>query len=304
MMGCAARHRGRAMDSHRRALRTRKRFDKAVARLIAAGVRAVGGDGLVSPADTSEPKTGKQGRTNILMQPFGNPRDDVLSSEHGRYPPNSWSKKWDRPQRPTREGKSTSSMNMTALTLDTIGLCGFDYRFNSFLSAVDYHTVRGNRWCARFETHHDDPPASRLERAVAARRSAARIWRRDVRPSMNKMVDEIHRRAARGNAEAPAEGPRKDMLGGHAGPAVRDRATGEATRRRQHPLPDQHLPGSRGMKTNQRSVCRARFNAAAQASRCAEEAYGGSRPGARAPDIDARHDLSAGHAAHLYYAGY
>ena len=37
---------------------------------------------------------------------------------------------------------------MTALTLDTIGLCGFDYRFNSFYRR-DYHPFVERRWCAR-----------------------------------------------------------------------------------------------------------------------------------------------------------
>jgi len=37
--------------------------------------------------------------------------------------------------------------DMTALTLDTIGLCGFDYRFNSFYRR-DYHPS-SSRWCAR-----------------------------------------------------------------------------------------------------------------------------------------------------------
>ena len=37
--------------------------------------------------------------------------------------------------------------DMTALTLDTIGLCGFGYRFNSFYRR-DYHPFV-DRWCAR-----------------------------------------------------------------------------------------------------------------------------------------------------------
>jgi cytochrome P450/NADPH-cytochrome P450 reductase len=39
--------------------------------------------------------------------------------------------------------------DMTALTLDTIGLCGFDYRFNSFYRE-DYHPSSA-RWCARLK---------------------------------------------------------------------------------------------------------------------------------------------------------
>ena len=38
--------------------------------------------------------------------------------------------------------------DMTALTLDTIGLCGFDYRFNLVLPAR-LQSVRRGRWCAR-----------------------------------------------------------------------------------------------------------------------------------------------------------
>ena len=45
--------------------------------------------------------------------------------------------------------------DMTALTLDTIGLCGFDYRFNSFYRR-DYHPVRRVAG-ALARDHHDDP---------------------------------------------------------------------------------------------------------------------------------------------------
>jgi cytochrome P450/NADPH-cytochrome P450 reductase len=93
--------------------------------------------------------------------------------------------------------------DMTALTLDTIGLCGFDYRFNSFyrerLSPL--RRIAG----ALARNHHDDARAAARESVACAR--AARHCE-DV-AFMNKMVDEIVAER-RKNAEAAAG--KKDML--------------------------------------------------------------------------------------------
>lgn len=107
-----------------------KRFDKVV-RGALRRVRAVGGDGLFT-ADTKEPNWGKA--HNILLQPFGN---RAMQSYHPSMVDiaEQLVKKWERLN---ADEEIDVVHDMTALTLDTIGLCGFDYRFNSFYRR-DYH---------------------------------------------------------------------------------------------------------------------------------------------------------------------
>src|ERR1700753_3404815 len=101
-----------------------KRFDKAV-RGPLRRVRAVGGDGLFT-ADTNEPNWSKA--HNILLTPFGN---RAMQSYHPSMVDiaEQLVKKWERLN---ADEEIDVVHDMTALTLDTIGLCGFDYRFNSF----------------------------------------------------------------------------------------------------------------------------------------------------------------------------
>ena len=106
------------------------RFDKAV-RGPLARVRAIGGDGLFT-AKTKEPNWAKA--HNILLAPFGG---RAMQSDHPAMVDiaEQLVKKWER-LNPDEEIDVVH--DMTALTLDTIGLCGFDYRFNSFYRR-DYH---------------------------------------------------------------------------------------------------------------------------------------------------------------------
>ena len=106
------------------------RFDKAV-RGPLARVRAIGGDGLFT-AKTREPNWAKA--HNILLAPFGG---RAMQSYHAAMVDiaEQLVKKWER-LNPDEEIEVVH--DMTALTLDTIGLCGFDYRFNSFYRR-DYH---------------------------------------------------------------------------------------------------------------------------------------------------------------------
>jgi cytochrome P450/NADPH-cytochrome P450 reductase len=185
-----------------------KRFDKAV-RGSLRRVRAVGGDGLFT-ADTNEPNWSKA--HNILLQPFGN---RAMQSYHPSMVDiaEQLVKKWER-----LNGDEEIDVvhDMTALTLDTIGLCGFDYRFNSFYRR-DYHPFV-------------ESLVRSLETIMMTRGMPLEgLWlqkRRKTSPQdvafMNKMVDEIIAER-RGNAEA-AEG-KKDMLG--AMMTGVDRATGE-----------------------------------------------------------------------------
>lgn len=107
-----------------------KRFDKAV-RGALRRVRAIAGDGLFT-ADTQEPNWSKA--HNILLAPFGG---RAMQSYHPEMVDiaEQLCLKWAR-LNPDEEIDVVH--DMTALTLDTIGLCGFDYRFNSFYRS-DYH---------------------------------------------------------------------------------------------------------------------------------------------------------------------
>ena len=185
-----------------------KRFDKAV-RGSLRRVRAVGGDGLFT-ADTNEPNWSKA--HNILLQPFGN---RAMQSYHPSMVDiaEQLVKKWER-----LNGDEEIDVvhDMTALTLDTIGLCGFDYRFNSFYRR-DYHPFVESlvRSLETIMMTRGIP----LEGLWLAKRR--KTLAEDV-AFMNRMVDEIIAER-RGNAEA-AEG-KKDMLG--AMMTGVDRATGE-----------------------------------------------------------------------------
>jgi cytochrome P450/NADPH-cytochrome P450 reductase len=105
---------------------------------------------------------------------------------------------------------------MTALTLDTIGLCGFDYRFNSFYRR-DYHPF--------VESLVRSLETIMMIRGLPLENLWMQKRRRDLAGDiafMNKMVDEIVAER-RKNTEAAAD--KKDMLG--AMMTGVDRATGE-----------------------------------------------------------------------------
>lgn len=185
-----------------------KRFDKAV-RGSLRRVRAVGGDGLFT-ADTTEPNWSKA--HNILLTPFGN---RAMQSYHPSMVDiaEQLVKKWER-----LNGDEEIDVvhDMTALTLDTIGLCGFDYRFNSFYRR-DYHPF--------VESLVRSLETIMMTRGIPLENLWLQKRRRDLVADvafMNKMVDEIVAER-RKNAEA-AEG-KKDMLG--AMMTGVDRATGE-----------------------------------------------------------------------------
>jgi cytochrome P450 / NADPH-cytochrome P450 reductase len=185
-----------------------KRFGKVV-RGPLRRVRSIGGDGLFT-ADTSEPNWSKA--HNILLQPFGN---RAMQSYHPSMVDiaEQLVKKWERLN---ADEEIEVVHDMTALTLDTIGLCGFDYRFNSFYRR-DYHPFVASL-------------VRSLETIMMIRGlPLENLWmqkrRRDLAADvafMNKMVDEIvaeRRRSAAGSDD------RKDLLA--AMMTGVDRVTGE-----------------------------------------------------------------------------
>jgi len=185
-----------------------KRFDKAV-RGALRRVRSVGGDGLFT-ADTREPNWSKA--HNILLTPFGN---RAMQSYHPSMVDiaDQLVKKWERLN---ADDEIDVVHDMTALTLDTIGLCGFDYRFNSFYRR-DYHPFV-------------ESLVRSLETIMMTRGlPLENLWMKKRRQTlaedvafMNSMVDEII--AERRKAAEAAEG-KKDML--NAMLSGVDRATGE-----------------------------------------------------------------------------
>ncbi|MEW9919236.1 bifunctional cytochrome P450/NADPH--P450 reductase [Marimonas sp. MJW-29] len=106
------------------------RFDKAV-RGSLRRVRAIGGDGLFT-GDTQEPNWSKA--HNILLPTFSR---QAMSN----YMPmmldvaGQLCMKWERLN---ADDEIDVVHDMTAVALDTIGICGFNYRFNSFYRE-DYH---------------------------------------------------------------------------------------------------------------------------------------------------------------------
>ena len=227
-----------------------KRFDKAV-RGPLRRVRAIAGDGLFT-ADTTEPNWSKA--HNILLQPFGN---RAMQSYHPSMVDiaEQLVKKWERLN---ADEEIDVVHDMTALTLDTIGLCGFDYRFNSFYRR-DYHPF--------VESLVRSLETIMMIRGLPLENLWMQKRRRDLGADvafMNKMVDEIVAERRR-NAEAAAD--KKDMLGRHDD--RRRPRNRRAARRRQHPLPDQYLP-DRGPRDHQRAVV-VHALCAAEASRGAQE---------------------------------
>src|SRR3954454_20143837 len=185
-----------------------KRFDKAV-RGSLRRVRAVGGDGLFT-ADTNEPNWSKA--HNILMTPFGN---RAMQSYHPSMVDiaEQLAGKWERLN---ADDEIDVLHDMTALTLDTIGLCGFDYRFNSFYRR-DYHPFV-------------ESLVRSLETIMMTRGLPfEQLWMQKRRKTMgedvafmNKMVDEI---VAERRKNADAIDDKKDMLA--AMMTGVDRSTGE-----------------------------------------------------------------------------
>ena len=227
-----------------------KRFDKAV-RGSLRRVRAVGGDGLFT-ADTNEPNWSKA--HNILLQPFGN---RAMTSYHPSMVDiaEQLVKKWERLN---ADEEIDVVHDMTALTLDTIGLCGFDYRFNSFYRR-DYHPF--------VELLVRSLETIMMTRGLPLEGLWLQKRRKDLAQDvafMNKMVDEIiaeRRRQHRCDRSEEGHARRHDD---RRRPRHR-----HAARRRQHPLPDQHLP-DRGPRDHQRPVVLHAL-CAAEASRGAEE---------------------------------
>src|SRR5246500_5439393 len=185
-----------------------KRFDKSV-RGSLRRVRLIAGDALFT-AYTTEPNWSKA--HNILLTPFGN---RAMQSYHPSMVDiaEQLVKKWERLN---ADDEIDVVHDMPALTLDTIGLCGFDYRFNSFYRR-DYHPFVASL-VRSLET-------IMMTRGLPFENMWMAKRRRDLAADvafMNRMVDQIvaeRRKAAEGSDD------KKDMLA--AMMTGVDRSTGE-----------------------------------------------------------------------------
>src|ERR1700757_3365276 len=184
------------------------RFDKAV-RGPLRRIRALAGDGLFT-ADTQEPNWSKA--HHILLTPFSN---RAMQPYHPMMVDiaEQLVKKWERLN---ADEEIDVVHDMTALTLDTIGLCDFDYRFNSFYRS-DYHPF--------VESLVRSLETIMMIRGLPMENLWMQKRRRDLAADvafMNKMVDEI---VAERRRNAAASDDKKDMLGAMMTGVAR--ATGE-----------------------------------------------------------------------------
>ena len=173
------------------------RFDKAV-RGSLRRIRAIGGDGLFT-GETQEPNWRKA--HNILLPTFSQ-RAMVnyfpMMLDIGEQLVTKW-------ERLNADDEIDVVHDMTAVALDTIGVCGFDYRFNSFYRR-DYHPFIDalNRTLETCMMQRGIP----FEDVVLKKR--LNQMRQDV-GFMNKLVDDIIKERKRGAAAGEGNAP-NDLL--------------------------------------------------------------------------------------------
>ncbi|MGB3501517.1 MAG: cytochrome P450 [Mesorhizobium sp.] len=185
-----------------------KRFDKAV-RGPLRRIRGVAGDGLFT-ADTEDANWHKA--HNILLPTF------AQRAMTGYLPlmydiGSQLCQKWERLN---AEDEIDVVHDMTALALDTIGVCGFDYRFNSFYRR-DYHPFIDalTRTLETCMVQRGLP----FEKVVLRKRLDQ--MRRDI-SFMSKLVDDIVRERRKGGGDQAQKDLLNFMLAGV------DKTTGES----------------------------------------------------------------------------
>ncbi|MEM9332053.1 MAG: cytochrome P450 [Pseudomonadota bacterium] len=184
------------------------RFDKAV-RGALRRVRSIGGDGLFT-GDTQEPNWSKA--HNILLPTFSR-------QAMNNYMPmmldvaNQLVLKWERMN---NDDEIDVVHDMTAVALDTIGICGFNYRFNSFYRR-DYHPF--------IDALTHTLETCMMQRGLPFERqflhNRLERFKGDV-DYMNNLVDDIIRERRKGGADADQNDLLNYMLSGV------DKVTGES----------------------------------------------------------------------------
>ena len=168
-----------------------KRFDKTT-RGTLRRLRVIGGDALFT-ADTQMPNWSKA--HNILLPTFSH------RAMQGYHPmmldiAEQMMLKWERLN---GDEEIDVADDMTRLTLDTIGLCGFDYRFNSFYRDGNHPFVD-----AMVNTLETTMKTRGLPLETLVKKDQQRKLERDV-AYMNEMVDGIIRERRRSGARKKKE---------------------------------------------------------------------------------------------------
>lgn len=155
-----------------------KRFDKSIRGALRL-VRRFSGDGLFT-SKTEEPNWSKA--HNILLPNFGH---RAMQSYHAMMLDiaEQLVLKWERLN---PEDEIDVSADMTRLTVDTIGLCGFDYRLNSFYQD-GYHPFV-SAMAGGLATTLDELRDVPLENLI--RQGRQQQLKSDIR-CMNEIVDQI-----------------------------------------------------------------------------------------------------------------
>jgi cytochrome P450 / NADPH-cytochrome P450 reductase len=174
-----------------------KRFDKSV-RGALGKVRDIAGDGLFT-AWTSEPNWSRA--HNILLPNFG---DRAMQSYHPSMldVADQMMQKWSRLN---ADDEIDVVHDMTALTLDTIGMCGFGYRFNSFYRDDNHPFVTAMVESLSFVMSVRGYPLEELVRKSDHKKLEADI------AYMNGLVDRIiaERKLERAGRD---DSPKRDLL--------------------------------------------------------------------------------------------
>lgn len=174
------------------------RFDKSV-RGALHRVRTISGDGLFT-AYTSEPNWSRA--HNILLPNFG---DRAMQGYHPMMldVAEQLMLKW---QRLNADDEVDVVHDMTALTLDTIGLCGFGYRFNSFYREDNHPFVDAMVDALEISMSQRGLPFEEIFTRPKQQRLAG-----DAK-YLNSVVDRIVHDRKEQRANAPADAPKTDML--------------------------------------------------------------------------------------------
>jgi len=174
------------------------RFDKSV-RGALHRVRTISGDGLFT-AYTTEPNWSKA--HNILLPNFG---DRAMQGYHPMMldVAEQLMLKWERLN---PDDEIDVVHDMTALTLDTIGICGFGYRFNSFYREDNHPFVDAMVDALEISMSQRGLPFEEIfTRPRQARLAADAQY-------LNKVVDQIVHDRKEARAAQGDEPQKKDML--------------------------------------------------------------------------------------------
>ena len=224
-----------------------RRFDKTV-RGPLKRLRSIAGDGLFT-GDTDDPNWAKA--HNILLPSFS-------QKAMGSYLPmmidiaSQLMLKWERLN---SDDAIDVPKDMVRLTLDTIGVCGFGYRFNSFYREDFHPFIEALNRTLDTTQKMRGLPGEKLMKGEQIKQ-----LKRDA-DYMNNLVDEIIRE----RQQIAAATGLKTCSTSCSLAAIR--CTGERLVGREYPLPDQYLPDCRA-RNHIRACCLSRSITCSRTATC------------------------------------